>query len=211
MLAASCNLTFAASFDIAETSLQIGDASVDKSAVGFELLFTRALTAADATLDAFQVSPHPGQSRPHVQQLRQFHLQLRFVRPGMRRKDIEDHLATVHDLCTGLLFNVLALRGAEVIVEHDQVGIATSDQLFQFDKFAATDVCAGVRLVPYLHQVSDNFGAGRFRQAPHFIEGTVAIFFLRGIEHGDKHGPPCADFPVVSVRFTQGVLILQYP
>ena len=80
-----------------------------QSAVGFQLLLAGAFAAADPALDAFEVGPHAGQSRLHVEQLGQLDLQLRFKGTGMRGEDIEDDLAAVDDLRAGLLFDRLPL------------------------------------------------------------------------------------------------------
>ena len=65
------------------------DARTQQPAVCLELRFTRA-SQTNAALLALQVSPPSNQTRAHMGQLRQLHLQLAFVGARTLCKNIED-------------------------------------------------------------------------------------------------------------------------
>ena len=71
------------------------DAAVNLPAVGFQLGFA-GTSGADAAAQLRHLHASSGQSRQHVFELRQFHLQLAFARSRVAGKDVEDQLRAVH-------------------------------------------------------------------------------------------------------------------
>ena len=71
-----------------------------------------AVTAhADAAFLAGQVAPVARQPRQQMLQLREFHLELAFARPGALGEDVEDQRRAVEDLAIEQRFKVAALGG----------------------------------------------------------------------------------------------------
>ena len=99
----------------------------DQAAVFLELLFARA-AHADTPLVPRKVGPHPLQPRHGIFQLRQLDLKMGLVGPGMRCEDIQDHLGAIDHLDPELLLEVAGLRGTEVVVEEDHVGLLGLDR-----------------------------------------------------------------------------------
>ena len=100
----------AASFlHFADVGFQIGDTVADDAAIDFKLHFTRP-TRTDAgpraAAYAFQMAPHVPQARVGVLQLREFDLQLRFVRFGAGGEDVEDKFAAVEDFGVNDFFEI---------------------------------------------------------------------------------------------------------
>jgi hypothetical protein len=69
------------------------------------------------------VAPHLPQPGQRVFQLRQLDLQARLHRPRPGGEDVEDQFAAVQDLDLGGLFQVADLRGAQVVIEDDDIGV----------------------------------------------------------------------------------------
>ena len=87
-----------------------GNAVLHAAAVGFKLRFT-VTTHPDAALLAGQVAPETGQAREQMLELREFNLQLAFLRAGALRKNIKDERSAVEDLAIEDAFEVSALGG----------------------------------------------------------------------------------------------------
>ena len=67
--------------------------------------------------------PHLAQAGQGVFQLREFDLQTGLVRAGTGRKDVENQLAAIEDFDFGCFFETADLRGRQIIVEDDDIGI----------------------------------------------------------------------------------------
>ena len=98
-----------------EQPLELADLLADATAVDLELCLARS-ARPDAAAGAREVSPHAGQARQQVAQLRQLHLQLRLPRAGSLREDVEDQLAAIDDADLERLFEIAHLRGTQVLV-----------------------------------------------------------------------------------------------
>ena len=107
---------------VQEALLQFADALADDSPVGLQLLLARP-ARADTAAVALQVRPHLLKARQRVLELRELHLHLGRGSARVRREDVEDDLAAVDYFGVDYLFQVPELRGAQVMVEDDDVGV----------------------------------------------------------------------------------------
>ena len=85
--------------DLAELLSELGHVLLDAAAVELDLGLTGALVrhgAAGAALPA-QILAQPDETRKHVLQLRVVDLELRFLRAGAVREDVEDQVGSVND------------------------------------------------------------------------------------------------------------------
>jgi uncharacterized protein YjiS (DUF1127 family) len=116
---------------------------VDTPAVDFELRFAWA-SRPDSTLLPLEVIPHPHQARQCVLELRQLDLDLRALRLGVTREDVEDELRAVDDIEVEDLFEVSCLSGREVVAEDDQIGTGAVASVLDFARLAYADVSGAV-------------------------------------------------------------------
>ena len=122
-LAAAVAALLAARALALEHLLERLDPVAHAAAVDFELLLAGA-AAADAALEARQAriaAAH--QAREQVLELRQLDLDLALVRARAAREDVEDELRPVDDLDRGRLRDRARLRGREVLVDDDVIGL----------------------------------------------------------------------------------------
>ena len=149
-----------------------GNAVLHAAAVGFQLRF--AVTAhADAAFLARQVAPEPGQARQQMLELRQFDLELAFLRAGALRENIENQRRAVEHLAIENAFQIAALRGGKFVVEDDRVHVLAAAMLGKFIRLAAADECAGHGRFEFLDAVAHDFAAGGGGQFGKFIEGIA--------------------------------------
>ena len=92
------------------------------------------------------------------------------------------------------------LRGCQLVVEDDHVGVGRLDCLFQFLKFALADVAGVVDLLPLLEHAADDPGAGGGGQALQFFEGVRADPGPVGQGDADEDGALGVDGEFVAVR-----------
>ena len=95
------------------------------------------------------------------------------MRPRPGGEDVEDHLGPVDHLDAQELLQVPGLRGAEVVVEDDEVGLVRLDQLLELLDLARADVGGDVDLLPLLEHAADHDQTGRLGQAPDLVQGVV--------------------------------------
>ena len=105
-----------------ELLLDVVDAQVDLAAVGLELGFAGA-ARADAAAELGHGVAAAGEARKLVFELGELDLQLAFARARVAGEDVEDELRAVDDAAGQPRFEVAQLRGREVVVEEDEVGI----------------------------------------------------------------------------------------
>ena len=144
----------------------------DQAAVFFKLLFT-GTTYADAPLVARQVGPHPLEPRHGIFELCQLDLEVRLVREGVGREDVEDDLGAIDDLDSQVLFQVARLRGTEVVVEEDDVPLVRLDRVFQLLDLAGADVSRDVDLMPLLQHGANDDQTSGLGQPPKLVQGII--------------------------------------
>ena len=69
------------------------------------------------------MAPKAGQARQQMLQLGQFHLQFAFARAGALRENVQDQRRAVQHLAAEDLFQIAALRGGKLIVEHHRIHV----------------------------------------------------------------------------------------
>ena len=105
-------------------------------------------------------------------QLREFHLQLAFMRARALRKDVEDEAGAVDDSTFGQLLEVAFLHRAERMVDQDQVSVERGAMLTQLLRLAGADEVARIGSLDARAQTADDTrtcGAGQFGE---FVERT---------------------------------------
>ena len=85
--------------------------------------------------------------------LRQFDLQLAFLRAGALREDIEDQRGAVENLAIEDVFQVAALRGGKFVVENDGVHVVPLAIRGEFVRLAAADERGGIGRFQFLRAV----------------------------------------------------------
>jgi len=99
----------------------MADATINLSAIGFELRFT-GTAGANAAAKLRHLDTAPGKSRQQIFKLRQFDLQLAFPGAGVLGKDIEDELGAVNHAGVEDTLDVALLRSGQIVIEENQVG-----------------------------------------------------------------------------------------
>ena len=186
MVGATRHLAATSTFDLLQPSPQFGHPSVNQPSVGFDLPLARTATRANSTLDPLEVSPQPFQTRTKIEQLGQLDLQLRFVGLGPRGEDIQDHLAAVDDDRLQGLFQVAALGRCQVVVENDQLGLMSLDQVDQFFDLATAQAGGRMRPGTDLDQLVDHLHAGRCCQAADLLQRLFAVASLVPVQNADQ-------------------------
>src|SRR5690606_2098766 len=133
-LGAVLDLALLATVQHGQLGLQPGEPALDDAPVDLDLLFTRAAQAHAAGRAAgvglaFEVRPQYAQARRRVLELGQLDLELGLAGAGAAGKDIEDELAAVEHPAAHDLLELANLRRAELVVEHNQVGLVAAHQL----------------------------------------------------------------------------------
>jgi len=160
--------------DVLQLALDRGDLAPDHAAVGLDLRLTRP-SEPDAAADAREVHPHPGQARQQVLELRQLDLQLGLLGLGARREDVQDQLRPVHDAAVQLLLEVLALRGRQLVVEHEEGRLRGGHLDPEFLQLALAEVLPRVGGVDALDEASDDLRAGRVGEARQLLEVLLGV------------------------------------
>ena len=151
---------------------QVGDPLLHQTPVHLQLLLAGAAHSYPG-FDPRQVRPQTFQTRQRVFQLSQFHRQAGFVRAGIAGENIQDQFGPVDHLDLQLFFQVAGLRGVQVVVKDDHIGLGGRDQLLQFSHLAVAQVGRTVGHGTALRQFADDHGAGRRRQAAQFGQGFL--------------------------------------
>ena len=113
------------------------------------VLFTGS-AHTNATTEFLQVGPHAGETRQQILQLREFHLHTRLARPRPRGEDVENQFGAIHHPRADDGFNILALRGRQLIVEDHQRRAEFRDSQLELLDFPAAEVRRGMRPIERL-------------------------------------------------------------
>ena len=145
----------------------------DKPAVGFELALAGA-SGADAAAQPLEVSPLSRQPGQQVLVLGELDLEASLAGAGVATKDIQDHARAVEDLDLKDAFEVLLLRGPELVVEDDGFGFQLSDGFLELLEFAPAEV-ERPRLRPPLLDSAHNGGPCRVSQTAQLLHRVVEV------------------------------------
>ena len=109
--------------NLVELLLDECDSLLRLAAVGFELRLAGSTNTDTTDSLAGQVSPHPGQSRQPVFELRKLNLESPLMRLRASREHIQDDRGAVDYFGVQQSLQVSQLRGCQLIVDHDNVVI----------------------------------------------------------------------------------------
>ncbi len=126
-----------------EIELELIDAALNAAAIGFELGFAGS-AGADAAAQLRHGFAAAGEARQHVFELRQLHLQLALAGAGVAGKDVEDQLRAIEHAARQSGLKVAQLRGREVVIEENQVGLRGSGDAGDLLDLAGADERGGI-------------------------------------------------------------------
>ena len=107
---------------VLEVVFELVDATLDATAVDFELRFART-ARADATGLLREPGARTAQPRQAVAQLRQFDLRLALLAVRVLGEDVEDHRGAIERGAAEQLLEIELLRRSELVVEDDGVAV----------------------------------------------------------------------------------------
>ena len=185
-----------------------GDAVVDAPLVDLQPGLARA-AGADAAGEARQGVVAGGQLGQHVFQLGHLDLQLALAGAGAAGEDVEDELGAVDHPQIGVVGDRADLRGAQFLIEQEQVGAEAQTHEHDLHQLAATEDEAGVDVLAPLDHLGDHLhsgGAGQLDQLGHGLLGLA----LRAGGDADEDGPVAAlvdlaDRPLAAELALQGL------
>ena len=138
-----------------------------------------------------EVAPKPRQARQQMLQLRQFHLQFAFARPGALRENIQDQRRAVQHLAAEDLFQIPALRRGKSS-SNTTVSTRWPAESGELLRFAAADERAGYRRFQLL--------------LPSPTTAPPAVTANSPIHPGNRAFPNLADLNSKPMRKTRSVL-----
>jgi hypothetical protein len=154
------------SFDLL---LDVPDAPINLSPVGFQLSFARS-AGANAAAKLRHLHTTPGQPRKHVFELRKFDLQLALTSAGVPREDIEDQLGAINNAGVNNALDIALLRRREIVVEQNNVGGNRGRRARDLFELSFADQCGRVGSVLALGKFSGNLRARARGQRPEFVK-----------------------------------------
>ena len=125
-----------------EIELELIDAALDAAAIGFELGFAGS-AGADAAAQLRHGFAAAGETRQHVFELRQLHLQLALAGAGVAGKDVENQLRAVEHAAGQSGLKIAQLRGRKIVIEENQIGLRGSRDTGDLLDLAGADSVAG--------------------------------------------------------------------
>ena len=135
------------------------NAALDAAAIGFELRFARS-ARTDAAAELRHGFAAAGKAGQHVFELRELNLQLAFARAGVASKDVEDELRAVEHAARQRGLEVAQLRGREIVIEKNEIGLRGSDDAGDLLYFAGTNERGRIGLGAALHKLGGDLAAG---------------------------------------------------
>jgi len=152
-----------------EIELELVDSALDAAAIGFELGFAGS-AGADAAAELRHGFAAAGEARQHVLELGELDLQLAFTRAGMAGEDVEDKLGAIENAARQGSFEVAQLRGREIVVEEDKVGVGGGGDAGDLFDLAGTDERGRFGLGAALQEFGSDLAAGADQQLAEFGE-----------------------------------------
>src|SRR5207248_3100196 len=144
---------------ITELALQLGDSPEQTTQIDLELRLTRTAGPDAAGLLA-EGPASAAQAGKAVTEQGQLDLGASLLGAGVLSEDVEDHGRAVDGGAPEQLLEVAALGRAELVVEHDGVGVDLEGDLAQLFGFALADIGGGVGTVAPLENALGDVGAG---------------------------------------------------
>ena len=140
--------------------LEVIDAALNAAAIGFELGFAGP-ASADAAAELRHGFAAAGEARQHVFELGELDLQLAFAGARVAGKDVEDELGAIEDAARQSGFKVAQLRGREVVIEENEVGVGGSGDGGDLLDFAGADERGGIGARAALDELRRRLGRPR--------------------------------------------------
>ena len=140
---AALSLLAASSADGFKRELEVIDASLNLAAIGFKLGFARP-ASADAAAQLGHGFATAREARQHVFELGELDLELTFAGAGVTGKNVEDELGAIEDATGQRSFKVAQLRGREVVIEENEIGVGGSGDGCDLLDFAGADEGCGI-------------------------------------------------------------------
>src|SRR6516165_9018315 len=130
--------------DALQVLLELRDSPLDPPTVDLQLGLTWS-SGADATALLAQRDAPPTQAGEAVAELRELDLQHPGLARGVLGEDVHDQRDSVDDVASESLLEVALLRGAELVVEDDDVDVERLGGRAELLGLARSDVGRGVR------------------------------------------------------------------
>ena len=164
---------------ILQVGLELGDPAHDPPAIDLELGLAAAEPGADTASLLRQLGGRAAtESRQAIAQQRQLDLRLALERVGVLPEDVEDHRRAVDRGAAEQLLEVELLRGRQLVVEHDGVGVDGDTDLPQLLGLALADEPRVVGLVASLHEARHFVGAGGVDEQRQLVEAGLGLFIV---------------------------------
>ena len=162
----------AARLDVGDLLADDAEAVADVPAIDFELRLTGA-AGADAAAEPRQPVARADQPGHEVLELRELDLELAFARARPPREDVEDQLRAIDDREPGFLLEVAQLRGAQLVVDDDEIDVQLGARLRQHPDLAAAQVERGVGRGAFLDETQHDIRPGRAGQTVELFEAVI--------------------------------------
>jgi len=111
--------------------------------------------------------------------LSELDLKLGLARPRPRREDVEDQLGAVHHALARGVFDVLALRRRQLVVEDDERRILLVDERPELLDLPLAEIGRGVGPIDLLRDAADDNGTRRVDELLELIEMLIEIMARR--------------------------------
>ena len=175
--------------DPAQVGLELVDPSQELAATHLELGLPGAAGADPAGLLGV-AAREASQPRQPVAELSQFDLRPALGRAGILGEHVEDDRGAVERCAAQDLLQVELLRGAELVVEHNRVGVGRLDDRLDLLRLSRPDEGGGVHGAATLHHPFDCIGAGGVDQQFELVErGVHRLGRVVAPHHSDQHDP----------------------
>ena len=139
-------------------ALELIDAALNASAIGFELGFAGP-ASADAAAELRHGFAAASEARQHVFELGQLHLELALARARVAGKNVEDELGAVEDAAGESRFKVAQLRGRKIAIEDNEIGAGGSNDGGDLFDFSGADESGGIGARAALNELGDGLAA----------------------------------------------------
>jgi len=174
--------------DLAQVVFELVDAPHDAPPVDLELRLAGATRVHAAAALLGQLHALAADARQPVAQLRELDLRLALLARRVLGEDVEDHRGAVERAALEDALEVELLRGCELLVEHDGVGVDLLGQLVDLLGLALADERAGVGRAAPLHDTGHDVRAGGVDQLLELVERRVGVLLGRGRDgDADEH------------------------
>jgi hypothetical protein len=115
------------------------------------------------------------EARKLVLELRELDLKLAFAGASVASEDVEDELCAVDDATWETRLEVAKLRGRQVVIEEDEVGLGGACDGVDLVELAGADEGCGIGARAMLHEDGSDLGFGRAGELLKLGEGEIEL------------------------------------